>query len=668
MTRDGEPASRGRERSAWLREELAPRPGRFAAVMRIAGSCAIAVAIAMAFQIPLPEYVVYLVFVISRRESVATLITAVGVAVGATLAVALSLVLLTVDAGDPALRLPLMAGIAFLTMLLARVSTLGPLAYLVGFIMVLTQTMVDTIPSPEMLTRLVLWLWVVVMIPAAVSTLVNLVFGEDPAKLAQQTALRLLDAVTARLDERHSPELARHQADALGLVALRKDAQIADRQLREYAEVDHRLIETLVELLTLLRAIPPDLPRDVRMLLVEASEECRRALASAGAPAPRRRPVPPALLDGLAADILPIVVAIDGALGRLGNDIARRRAAGESPPGRTPTSLFVPDAWSNPEHARFALKTTIAVMAAYFIYSVVDWPGISTAVPTCFVVALGSMGETIHKMWLRISGALIGGLAAGLCIVYLLPHMTDIGQLCLLVAAASAIFAWVATSSDRLSYMGMQMALAFLLGMLQGYGPNTSLTVLWDRVVGILLGNLLMSIVFSVVWPISALDRARAAIAQALRALGNLMRDAVHPQTNVRLAAVQRLTEARHFTSVAAFEMKLLQGRARRDSFEEMAIAQLDRLATAVFVVAGQSGGEHISETSRMQDAATSAWFADAAERFAAAHSAPAAPGPASVAEAQAVPPGVDQSSLRSAIEARVLLQREIEHVAATPA
>ena len=529
MTRDGEPASRGRELSAWLREELAPRPGRFAAVMRIAGSCAIAVAIAMAFQIPLPEYVVYLVFVISRRESVATLITAVGVAVGATLAVALSLVLLTVDAGDPALRLPLMAGIAFLTMLLARVSTLGPLAYLVGFIMVLTQTMVDTIPSPEMLTRLVLWLWVVVMIPAAVSTLVNLVFGEDPAKLARQTALRLLDAVTARLDDRHLPELARHQTDALGLVALRKDAQIADRQLREYAEVDHRLIETLVELLTLLRAIPPDLPRDVRMLLVEASEECRRALASAGAPAPRRRPVPPALLDGLAADILPIVVAIDGALGRLGNDIARRRDAGESPPGRTPTNLFVPDAWSNPEHARFALKTTIAVMAAYFIYSVVDWPGISTAVPTCFVVAMGSMGETIHKMWLRIAGALIGGLAAGLCIVYLLPHMTDIGQLCLLVAAASAIFAWVATSSDRLSYMGMQMALAFLLGMLQGYGPNTSLTVLWDRVVGILLGNLLMSIVFSVVWPISALDRARAAIAQALRALGNLMRDAVHP-------------------------------------------------------------------------------------------------------------------------------------------
>ena len=280
MTQGNESATRGAELFAWLCDELAPRPGRVAAVARIAGSCTIAVGIAMVFQIPLAAYVVYLVFVISRGESVATLITAISVAIGATLAVALSLVLLTIDAGDPALRLPLMAAITFLGMFLARTSTLGPLGYLVGFVMVLTQTLVDTVPSPEMLTRLVLWLWVVVMIPAVLSTLVNLVFGEDAAKLALRTALRLLDAVTATLDERQSPGLARQQADALGLVALRKDAQIANRQLHEYAEVDHRLIETLVELLTLLGAIPGDLPRDIRMLLVDASVECRRALAS----------------------------------------------------------------------------------------------------------------------------------------------------------------------------------------------------------------------------------------------------------------------------------------------------------------------------------------------------------------------------------------------------
>jgi len=88
--------------------------------------------------------------------------------------------------------------------------------------------------------------------------------------------------------------------------------------------------------------------------------------------------------------------------------------------------------------ARFALKATIAVMASYFIYTMLDWPGIRTAVVTCFFVALGSLGETMHKLTLRIGGALIGGAAALLSIVYVLPQMTDIGQLALLIAAMTA--------------------------------------------------------------------------------------------------------------------------------------------------------------------------------------------------------------------------------------
>jgi hypothetical protein len=44
---------------SFLREELAARPGRIAAVSRIAGNCAVVVAIAMLYEIPLPAYMAY---------------------------------------------------------------------------------------------------------------------------------------------------------------------------------------------------------------------------------------------------------------------------------------------------------------------------------------------------------------------------------------------------------------------------------------------------------------------------------------------------------------------------------------------------------------------------------------------------------------------------------
>jgi len=646
-----------------LREELAPRPGRLAAVARIVGCCTVVVAIGMLYQIPLPAYMAYAVFLVSRDEAASTLLTGVVAALAFAVAVALSLLFYTLDASEPALRLPLMAASTFIAMFLVRTMPLGPVAFLAGFVLVLSQTLIDRITNLEALTRLVLWLWVVVAVPVTVTVLVNLAIGEDPARLARRTSLRLLHALAASLRGDVISALPQLRAEAVGLLEVRERAGMLHRRLRGRAAIDTMLIETLAELLSLREMLPAGTPAEARLPLALACEDCAAAFARDGVPAAPQALPDATVLDALSPQARPVIVAMAEAIARFADGIGARRTAGAAP-APSAKSMFVADAFSNPGHARFALKTTIAVMAAYVIYSGLDWPGISTSITTCFFVALGSLGETVHKLTLRLVGALTGGLIGGLCIVYVLPEMEDIGQLSLLIAAVSAACAWVATGSERVSYAGMQMAFAFFLGVMQGYGPSTDLTVLRDRVVGILLGNVLMSLVFSVLWPVSAVDRARASVATALRTLGQLLADDARAKPGPRLAVVRALGQARQFMSIAAFELRMLPARASRDATGGVSMAGLDRLAGATFVVVEQRFGGDVPEDATRQDQAVSEWLVASADRLAAgaalADAASARSGPAPAAPALDAP-----ATLRAAIEARGLLQAEIDHAVA---
>jgi multidrug resistance protein MdtO len=658
---------------SFLREELAPRPGRVAAISRIAGSCAVVVAIAMLYQIPLPAYMAYIVFLCSQEEAAGTLLTGVVAVLAATLAVALSLLFYALDASEPALRLPLMAGSAFVGIFLMRTIKLGPVPFLASFILVLSQTLIDGIPSLEALTRLVLWLWVVVTVPIALTILVNLLIGEHPARLARRTARRLLGDLATALRSGDADPLQRQQAEAIGLVELRHRAGLLDPSLRGRTAIDTLLIETLVELLALHRVLPADTPVEARLPLAETCEQCSAALERDDVQMTKQPGPTDAVLRILSPQARPVIVAMAEAVARLSDGIARRRTSTDLPAAPSAKSLFAPDAFSNPEHARFALKTTIAIMAVYIIYSGVDWQGIRTSVTTCFFVALGSLGETMHKLTLRIAGALIGGLVGGLCIVYVLPEMEDIGQLCLLIFAVSAVSAWVATSSDRLSYAGMQMAFAFFLGVLHDYTPFTDfpyaadLTVLRDRVAGILLGNLLMSLVFSVLWPVSAADRARLSVAAALRTLSQILTDEARSTTGPRLAVVRALDEVRRFVAIAAFELGMLPARAWPERGEGLSLDALDRLAGATFVVVDQERpAPDITKAVHLQDEAVSAWLVTCADRLSTGEMA-VAPPDASSGFGLALKELSDEASvsLRAAIEARVLLQSEIENAVA---
>jgi multidrug resistance protein MdtO len=568
-----------------LAVELAPREGRWAAVARIAGGCAITVAIAMVFQIPQPTYMAYIVFLISKDEKNATVTSALGGLVAVTLAILLVLGLELIDTAEPALRLPLMAMATFAAMFTARTFALGPISFLAGFVIVLLQSLVDDIPNPEALTRATLWAWVVVTVPIAVTVIINLLFGQGTVALMGRTVRKVLQELeTSIASGGHRQSL--HEWRARLVPLLETARQGAEKALLK-GRITVSVIRALLEALVILDAVPDNLPEAVRQDLANRVRACRRAIESGNAAFEHVSTAPPSQAVDAGIEQSPAVIALFGTLSVLSAAIGRR----DPPPDSTethrpPRQPFVADAFSNPAHWQFALKTTMAVMIAYAAYTLLDWPGVRTAIVTCFFVALSSLGETVHKLVLRLSGAIIGGVIAGLCIVFVLPHLTDIGELCLLIAAVSLCAAWVATSSELLSYAGMQIAFAFFLGVLQGYAPATDLTVLRDRIAGILLGNIVITIVFSAFWPQSARAGIRAALAEAMRAIGGMLRRPPDLE-EARMRTVQALARADHLRTLSLFELRMLPGHAPQSRV--LSVADIERLAAAAFVVTTDS-------------------------------------------------------------------------------
>jgi multidrug resistance protein MdtO len=186
------------------------------------------------------------------------------------------------------------------------------------------------------------------------------------------------------------------------------------------------------------------------------------------------------------------------------------------------------DALTNPEHIKFGLRGCLAASLCYAIYSVLDWPGISTSVTTCLLTALSTVGASRQKQILRFAGALVGGVVIGMgAQIFILPSMDSIGEFTVLFIAVATLSAWFATSSSRLSYFGVQIFVAFCLINLLEFSIQTSLAVARDRVVGILLGLFVMWLAFDQFWSVPAGVEMKKAFISGVRLLAQLAREPV---------------------------------------------------------------------------------------------------------------------------------------------
>jgi len=254
--------------------------------------------------------------------------------------------------------------------------------------------------------------------------------------------------------------------------------------------------------------------------------------------------------------VFPVLVELEHVVDVMQQALGPEGVVGEvaaSEPGR----LFVPDAFTNPDYVRYALKGALAVIICYTLQSAVDWPGIRTCLITCLIVGLGSEGATVQKGTLRISGALVGAAMGFLAILLLVPGMESITSLTLLVAAGTAVAAWVVLGSPRIAYAGVQIAFAFYVCVIQGFEPAWHFYTIRDRLIGILLGNVVITLVFHYIWPVPASGAMWRSLGSALRAMARLATgatDALSAAEGIRLQASHDFAVAQQLADQAAFE------------------------------------------------------------------------------------------------------------------
>jgi multidrug resistance protein MdtO len=198
-------------------------------------------------------------------------------------------------------------------------------------------------------------------------------------------------------------------------------------------------------------------------------------------------------------------------------------------------------------------------MIGYIFYTASAYFGIHTVYYTPLIVALGSTGATMYKGVLRIAGCVIGGALGMICTIWVIPRFETLGMYLLIVFCVHGLAAWVAFGSERISYMGLQIALAFDLGVLKDFAPPTAIDPIRDRFIGIILGILIISTVFSLIWPEDARTIARQKLAASLQAIARLLNIRGGSESNpererLELEIASHLAEANASQEQAAFE------------------------------------------------------------------------------------------------------------------
>jgi multidrug resistance protein MdtO len=551
----------------FLKDELSPYPGRMALVARMVVAATLVMIIGMVFRIPYAFQGAIYALIVSRESSQATFKSAASIlsmtGIGAAYLLASAWFVISI----PMLHLLWVIASFFLGFYAINTVKNFGASSTFAIMICIGVPLWDRHVSAETNVEDTLWLCLASAIGVVVTVGVETLFsrikpGEDIVsgvadRLAAAENLLVCFANDCPADQSTQANVVR--LAMVGTSMLRRILQ-RSAYTSDYAEQMGAVIALtgrLVDLAANLRS-PIHLSGDDReqiRLLAKNVGSVRSALLAEGTPPLNAFHV----TQGNVSHGVPLVTEMQKTVQLIKEVLLGSQSlivfAPQPSSGDPPTTFFVRDAFANVKHIQFALKGCLTASLCYIIYNGVDWPGISTAVTTCFLTALSTVGSSRQKQVLRISGAVVGGFLIGMgAQVFILPYLDSIAGFTILFIVVTAFASWFMTSSPRLSYFGVQIAVAFCLIHLNSFAIEPSLSIARDRVVGILFGLIMMWFVFDQLWGASAVSDMKKGFLSAVRLLAQFAREPVSRDYNVAAERSYSLREAinNNFDSVRA--------------------------------------------------------------------------------------------------------------------
>jgi multidrug resistance protein MdtO len=545
------PAIDGRFAWFWqfLKEEMAPYRGRTALVARMVTASALAMILCMTFKIPYGAYAALYALTISRESIERTANEVRAFAIGLPLAGAYILVGAMLVLDSPTLRfLWVIASLFLLFWVLSALPSYVAGARF-GYLVVITIPVWDGHLPASTRVENTLWAIGAITLGSVITLLLELVFA----------AFRRTDDVTQAIAERLTAveELLEHYADSgrldpaaqsavarlafVGTSGARRTVQRSNRdaQYKQHMGALVAMVGRLVDLTANL----PDLSGDMDDSEREQIRRVTRRLGEirVGLSHPASTHLAELSPDAETSAGIPLTGEIEKTVSLISHAFTSFQSAGiyaTLPRVTDRPKKLLTAAVLKPEHIKFGLRGCLAASLCYVIYNALDWPGISTSVTTCLLTALTTVGASHQKQFLRFAGAVVGGVIMGFgAQIFILPNLDSIDSFTVLIIIVATTAAWFATASSRLSYFGVQIAVAFYLINLEEFKIQTSLEVARDRVVGVFLGLTMMWLVFDRLWSVPAGVEMRKTFISVLRSLALFARE---PLSLDREEAIER--------------------------------------------------------------------------------------------------------------------------------